>query len=89
MTIVGYSWDPMAGKEKSVVELGLSLAPCPEYVNCALQYFEFEGPFEALSTLQIGAEVEGQPRAFFMDNLSMSWYNNTCAAGLLRQRSRK
>ena len=89
MSVGGYQWDAAAGEERLTVGAGFEVPPCSGFVDCHLEHFAFPGTFEALSGLEIKAQVGDQERAFFMDDLSMSWYNNSCEAGLERQMSRK
>ncbi|KAK4906541.1 hypothetical protein LTR28_000588 [Elasticomyces elasticus] len=57
--------------------------------DCRLEQVQFPASFRGLSGLQFQASVGNEKKIFFMDDLSMAWSNNTCAAGLLRQRSRR
>ncbi|KAL8639227.1 MAG: hypothetical protein Q9228_003718 [Teloschistes exilis] len=58
--------------------------PCPGLVNCKLVEVEFSSQFRDLAGLQILAYVNKTPIAFYMDDLSLGWSNNTCAAQLQR-----
>lgn len=64
-----------------------AIRPCDKSSGCDLERVQFPAKFKGLSGLQIQAFVGKDERMFFMDNLSLSWTNNTCAAGLLRQSS--
>ncbi|KAI4100515.1 MAG: hypothetical protein L6R37_005430 [Teloschistes peruensis] len=58
--------------------------PCPGLVNCKLVEVEFSSQFRDLAGLQILAYVNKTPIAFYMDDLSLGWSNNRCAAQLQR-----
>ncbi|KAL8668058.1 MAG: hypothetical protein Q9202_000036 [Teloschistes flavicans] len=58
--------------------------PCPSLVNCKLVQVEFSGQFRYLAGLQILAYVNKTPITFYMDDLSLGWSNNTCAAQVER-----
>lgn len=58
--------------------------PCPGLVNCKLVEVEFSSQFRDLAGLQILAYINKTPIAFYMDDLSLGWSNNTCAAQLQR-----
>ena len=58
--------------------------PCPGLVNCQLAQVTFTDQFRYLTGLQILAYVNQTPVAFYMDDLSLGWSNNTCAAQYLR-----
>lgn len=54
--------------------------PCPGLVNCKLAQVAFTNQFRDLAGLQILAYVNKTPVTFYMDDLSLGWSNNTCAA---------
>lgn len=88
MQISGYSWNGTG--ESLVAQQTASLPACPGLVNCTLTNVEFDPSFQTgLTGLQFAAMVGGVMQVFYMDSLSMGWYNNTCAAGLRRQMSRR
>lgn len=90
MVISGFAYDSVAGQDVQVVQQNATLPPCPGFINCHMSPVDFNGDFRSLSGIQIQAFVNGTvPKIWFMDDLRMGWFNNTCAAGLLRQRSRK
>ena len=89
-TITGYVYDAVELKQVSAVTQRASLAPCGGgMLNCSLTQLTFDGAFRGLSGIQFDARVGGEEAIFLLDNLELGWFNNTCAAGLLRQRSRK
>jgi len=81
-----YTWSPSSNDEILTYSQNATLPPCSGYDNCQLQQVIFPASFTGLSGLQIQAFVGNQERMFFMDDLALGWYNNTCAAGLMRQR---
>ncbi|KAL8727932.1 MAG: hypothetical protein Q9181_005523 [Wetmoreana brouardii] len=58
--------------------------PCPGLVNCQLMQVTFTNQFRDLAGLQVLAYVNKSPVTFYMDDLSLGWSNNTCAAQLER-----
>ncbi|KAL9027770.1 MAG: hypothetical protein Q9196_003752 [Gyalolechia fulgens] len=58
--------------------------PCPGLVECKLARVTFTNQFRDLAGLQILAFVNKTPVTFYMDDLSLGWSNNTCAAQLER-----
>ena len=63
--------------------------PCPSLTNCQLMYVEFDqGAFQNLTALQVVATVFGDeadtPLAWYMDDLTLSWSDNSCAAAVHR-----
>ncbi|KAI4287959.1 MAG: hypothetical protein L6R35_002783 [Caloplaca aegaea] len=59
-------------------------AACPGLVNCKLAQVSFADEFRELAGLQILAYVDETPVTFYMDDLSVGWSNNSCAARLER-----
>lgn len=89
---VGFEYDATGSTqtaEKIAATHSQTLSGCPGFKNCTLARISLPATFTALSGLQIRATVSNAPVLFWLDNLSMGWYNNTCEAGLLRQMSRK
>lgn len=76
ITINGYT----QGSSQSSASQTITQPPCPGLKNCSLALVEFNGDFKSLSGLQITAAVAGKPVDYYMDDLSLSWSNNTCAA---------
>ena len=68
----------------SYITQGFTQPPCPEMKNCSLALVELADGFRNLTGLQIIATVGGTPVDWYMDNLSLGWSNNTCAAQLDR-----
>ena len=54
--------------------------PCPGLVNCHMDFVEFADDFRNLSGFQVLATVDGKPVNWFMDEVTLGWSNNTCAA---------
>lgn len=89
MSISGYTYLTGTDNDETLAyQHNVTILPCPGYKDCHLQKVDFPPMFKGLSGLQIQAYVGGEQKMWFMDDLSMGWSNNTCAAGLLRQRSR-
>ena len=82
-----YSWSPTALTEVVIENSTATIPPCNKAKGCDLELVTFPAGFQSLSGLQIQAFVGKEERMFFMDDLSLHWTNNTCAAGLLRQSS--
>ena len=68
----------------SYITQGFTQPPCLEMKNCSLALVELADGFRNLTGLQIIATVGGTPVDWYMDNLSLGWSNNTCAAQLKR-----
>ncbi|KAI1619864.1 hypothetical protein EDD37DRAFT_698293 [Exophiala viscosa] len=84
-----YQWNNDTQSEIVVATQHFPIPPCPNFQNCQLTEITFNYLFYKMSTLSFYANVKGQISIFWLDSLSMNWYNNTCEAGLERISSRK
>jgi hypothetical protein len=85
----GYQWDNATQAEKVAVTQHFTIPPCPDFKNCHLRPINFNYQFYRLSRLSFYANVKGQIKSFWVDDIGLSWFNNTCEAGLARIGSRK
>jgi hypothetical protein len=89
MTISGYSWNPVTNEEDNIVTQYAAIPPCTELKDCVLSHVTLED-FYGLSSIRIEAIADGATlKSWVMDNLSMDWFDNSCAAGLKRVSSKK
>lgn len=90
ISISGFVWDDSTNSERLVATQISQLQPCPGFQNCHLQEVNLQdGRFVGLSGLQITANINSTPQIFFIDNLDMGWFNNTCEAVQERSMTRK
>jgi hypothetical protein len=84
MTISGYSWNYDARMEQKVVTQYAAIPPCNQLEDCVLEHIALFG-FDNLSSIRFEAVVDGATlKSWVIDNLSMGWVDNSCAAGLKR-----
>jgi hypothetical protein len=88
LVLTGYAWDPLTREEIPTVNHTVILRPCTGFEGCRLQEIRLPSDFGSLSGLQIQAFVHDDPKMFFVDDLQLSWSDNSCAAGLVRAASR-
>lgn len=87
MEMTGYVYDAATKAETVAAQQTVSVPPCPGFVGCSLTLVDFTNEFVGLSGIQFRAIVNATERVFFLDDLNMGWYDNSCTAGLLRQQS--
>lgn len=87
MQISGYTWQKDGEEELLAYQQNVTLPPCPDYKDCKLTPITFAGSMKGLSGIRFQAFVNGDQRMWYIDDLALGWYNNTCSAGLLRVRS--
>ncbi|OAX85149.1 hypothetical protein ACJ72_00484 [Emergomyces africanus] len=88
VTVSAVRYSTKTSTEEAAGTRKFTLLPCPGYKNCTLSPLDFGDSFRGISGLQFSASVQDKPVIFFVDDIKMNWYNNTCAAGLERLRSR-
>jgi hypothetical protein len=87
LRISGYRWDTMLKQEVLAIEKHVQIPACWGFIKCKLQLINFDEPgFRGLSGIQFNAYTSllGIPQVFFADDLNLGWWNQTCAAGILR-----
>jgi hypothetical protein len=82
--VTGWTWNSQLSDEVATYNTQIELPSCPGFENCQLQHVDFPESFRGLSGIQIQAFANNKPRMFFMDDLELSWFDNTCAAGMQR-----
>ncbi|KIV96799.1 hypothetical protein PV10_00616 [Exophiala mesophila] len=80
----GWKWDQDTANQRLAVTQHFRLPPCPDFASCQLRPINFDYQFYRLATLSFYANVQGQRKTLYLDSLDLSWYNNTCEAGLAR-----
>jgi hypothetical protein len=81
----GLRYNFTSGKEDFVVTQIFTTSSCPELSNCNLVPISLDSTFQNLTTLQINVTVAGAPKIWWMDDLQLGWYDDSCAAGLCRK----
>lgn len=84
ITINGYN----SAHSTRVVSKTVTQPPCPGLVNCKLALVEFTDDFRNLAGIQILAAVDRKLTAYYIDDVSLGWSNNTCAAQKKRSSAR-
>jgi hypothetical protein len=87
LQITGLVYHEKTKSDVAAFHQTVSLLPCLLPDNCELQKVHFDSSMKGLSGIRIQASADYEPVSWFMDNLALGWSNNTCAAGLLRERS--
>ncbi|KAL1585987.1 hypothetical protein WHR41_04755 [Cladosporium halotolerans] len=82
--VTGWTWNSQIGDEVATYNTQIEVPACSTSSGCKLQHVNFPDSFRGLSGIQIQAFANGKPRMFFMDDLELGWYDNSCAAGMQR-----
>jgi hypothetical protein len=63
----------------------MSTAACPGLSNCDLVPVFLDNTFANLTELRINVTVAGIEKIWWLDDLNLSWFDDSCDAGLCRQ----
>ncbi|KAL3419728.1 hypothetical protein PVAG01_08226 [Phlyctema vagabunda] len=61
---------------------------CKTASQCELSPIQVDNTFQNLDSIRINVTVAGVPKVWWMDDLKLGWFNNTCEMGLCRQNTR-
>ena len=88
MGIYGYRYDKTTGTQVQVASQFVELPPCHGN-SCDLSLTNFASDFTNVTGIRFEAyNSEHEPLKWFMDDFSISWFDNTCAAAQLRENAR-
>ena len=80
----GYQLDS-SRNEVLVASQTKAVLACPTLENCELTEIDLDYSFTNLAFVRINVTVAGEPKIWWMDDLRLGWYENSCAMGLCRQ----
>jgi hypothetical protein len=83
-TFTGYTFNVSSKVGTLIATQNYAIAACPSLTNCPLTPIELDNTFQELTYIRIKAEVAKEQVVWWMDDLKLGWFNNTCAAGLCR-----
>lgn len=86
-TARGYQWQNATDLEKESTSFTVSVPGCQGFKGCHLQYVDFGDAFTGVSSVGFTATVKGAVVNWFVDTIALEWWNNTCAAGLVRAKN--
>jgi hypothetical protein len=87
MEATRYMWDTEARDDVPSLTQNYTLPACEGYRQCQLTRVVFPPTFRNMSGIRMRATKGGRPRMFFMDDMKMRWTDDSCAAGMRRQKS--
>lgn len=84
-TFTGLHYDVATDTVSTITSQTASIDACPALFKCNLTSIALDGTFVGLNAIQIKAAAGGEPQGWWMDDIRLGWFNNTCSAGLCRQ----
>ena len=83
----GYRYDTIEQRERVISTQPVSLPACPAQIDCTLVPIFLDNSFKNLTHVRINATVEGEPKSWWVDDLNLGWFDNSCRAGKCRLKS--
>ncbi|TQS36207.1 hypothetical protein Golomagni_03348 [Golovinomyces magnicellulatus] len=83
----GFRYNKNSRLASEVANQRQSIRSCPSLKECTLTSISFATTFENLDFFRINLTVAGEPKIWWMDDLSLAWSNKTCAACQCRLRT--
>ncbi|KAJ8063939.1 hypothetical protein OCU04_007787 [Sclerotinia nivalis] len=86
-TFTGYSYDVASKKTSQVAQQVVNAPACPELSNCVLTSVDLGSSFRDLTYFFMNVTVAGKPKLWWMDDLRLGWFDNSCITGVCRQKT--
>ena len=84
-TFTGVQYDVATGVVTAITSQVISIPACPVLANCSLKSIVLDDTFVDLNAVQIKASAAGASLGWWMDDLELGWFNNSCSTGFCRQ----
>lgn len=65
------------------------IPPCSGNGKCEMTPIKFGDDFRGITNIKFEAKVLGKVVKWYVDDLQLKWHDDSCEAGLRRQRTRK
>jgi hypothetical protein len=80
----GFRLDKATGNTTAVTSQGISIPACPALANCTLTPITLNNSFKDLDSVRINVTVANEPKIWWMDDLRLGWFDNSCKTGFCR-----
>lgn len=87
-TATAYQYNAQLKEDRVVATQHWPQGRCSS-LECDLNHVTFDQPFSNLSAISFYGVIDGKIVDFYMDSIRLTWYDNSCEAGLARISSRK
>lgn len=84
-TITGYSYDVVSNKTSQITQQVVHVPACPGLSDCVLTNVDLDDSFRGLTYFFMNVTVAGKPKLWWMDDLRLGWFDNSCEMGVCRQ----
>lgn len=83
-SFTGFRLDKSTGNTTAITSQTISIPACPALANCTLTPITLNNSFKDLDSIRINVTVANEPKIWWMDDLRLGWYDNSCKTGLCR-----
>ncbi|EKD14920.1 uncharacterized protein L3040_003866 [Drepanopeziza brunnea f. sp. 'multigermtubi'] len=85
-TFTGFKFDRLSRQTRSVVTQRVSVPACPSLksLDCVLTPVSLDGLFKDLDSVGMNVTVQGRPKIWWMDDVRLGWFDNSCEKGVCR-----
>lgn len=83
-TFTGLQYDVATDGVSPITSQTISVTACPTLVDCKLRRIMLDDTFVDLNAIRIRAAAGTTPQGWWMDDLHLGWFNNSCTTGLCR-----
>ncbi|PMD66927.1 uncharacterized protein K444DRAFT_623175 [Hyaloscypha bicolor E] len=80
----GYRYNRSTRNTTAVTSQSISVPACPALASCTLTPITLDNSFSNLDSIRINVTVGSAPKIWWMDDLRLGWFDNSCKAGLCR-----
>jgi hypothetical protein len=87
-TFSGFRYDRATKLTNQVATQTISIAACPELADCPLTSITVDNTFQNLDLVRMNASVFGLPKVWWVDDVRLGWFDNSCEKGICRQNTR-
>ncbi|PMD42827.1 hypothetical protein L207DRAFT_457357 [Hyaloscypha variabilis F] len=83
-SFTGFRYNNTTGNTTAVTSQRVNIKACPTLSNCTLIPISLDNTFRDLDSVRINVTVASAPKIWWMDNLRLGWFDNSCKNGLCR-----
>jgi hypothetical protein len=84
-TFSGFRYDRATKLTNQVTTQSITVPACPKLNECPLTPVVLDNTFQNMDAVRMNVTVAGLPKIWWVDDVRLGWFNNSCATGLCRQ----
>lgn len=87
-TFTGFRYNRATTLFETVTTQNIIVPACPQLMDCPLTVTTFGHKFENLDQIRANVSVAGLPKIWWVDDVRLGWFDNSCTTGRCRQNTR-